>query len=393
MTAARRVLLAALSAALLWAAQPALGAEVGILPENPLAGRALFASKRCIRCHSIQGVGGRTGPDLGEVALGSFNAITSSLWNHFPRMIEAFAKERLQWPRLSAEEAQSLVTFLYFLNYLDKAASPALGERIFQEKNCIRCHSVGGKGGEIGPALDPYQTKYAAPFITAALWNNGPKMMQTMQKEKVPRPQFQERDVMDILAFIRARGLSKATKRNYLRPANPVNGQALFQSKNCVRCHAVQGQGGKIGPDLARSNLKGSLSSILAVMWNHGSNMWPRMSRERIPFPEFSPEEMSDLLAYLYFLQFQEPTGNAGVGARVFGDKRCKGCHVPEKSYERAIAPNLAQAGLDSPFKIIAEMWNHAPKIAAKMKENNIRWPIVDKEEMRNLIAYLMSLE
>jgi cytochrome c2 len=306
-------------------------------------------------------------------------------------MIEAFASERLEWPRLSEEEAQSLVTFLYFLNYLDKAANAEVGERIFSEKNCIRCHSVGGKGGEVGPELDPYQTQYAAPFITASLWNNGPQMLQVMEREKIPRPQFQERDVMDILAFIRTRGLSEETTRQYLPPANPVNGETLFTEKSCIRCHAVRGEGGKIGPDLALRNLKGSLSHMLSVMWNHGSNMWPRMQKERIPFPEFQPGEMSDLLAYLYFLQFQEPPGAAAVGGLVFAEKRCKSCHVPAKSYERAIGPNLAEAGLDSPFKIIAEMWNHAPKIAAKMKEGNIRWPILDKEEMRNLIAFLLS--
>src|SRR3989338_1304378 len=106
MNAMCRVLIAGLCVTLLGAALPAFGAEVSFLPENPLAGRALFTSKRCIRCHSIQGVGGRTGPDLGEVALGSFNAISSSLWNHFPRMVEAFRKERLQWPKPSEGGAQ-----------------------------------------------------------------------------------------------------------------------------------------------------------------------------------------------------------------------------------------------------------------------------------------------
>ena len=45
-----------------------------------------FTQKLCIRCHSIQGVGGTTGPDLGEIWLGSFMDIASKLWNHFPRM-------------------------------------------------------------------------------------------------------------------------------------------------------------------------------------------------------------------------------------------------------------------------------------------------------------------
>ena len=33
-------------------------------------------------------------------------------------------------------------------------------------------------------------------------------------------------------------------------PEDPSRGGQLFVSKGCVKCHAVQGQGGKVGPDL-----------------------------------------------------------------------------------------------------------------------------------------------
>lgn len=369
------------------------------LPENPLNGRVLFSSKLCIRCHSIQGIGGKAGPDLGEVPLGSMTTIMGSLWSHFPRMIETFDEEGLRWPHLTAEESQSLFTFIYFLDFFDRASNPALGERLFLEKSCIRCHSVGGKGGDEGPDLDTFQVNNAAPFITAALWNSGPDMMKTMQKEKIPRPGFQERDVIDILAFIRIRGLSSETTRKYLPPPNPLQGRKVFEEKSCVRCHAIWGNGGykgtkgNGGPDLAKGNLKGSWSHMISQMWNHGADMWPRMVKEGIAFPEFSPEEMSDLISYLYFIQFQGPKGSSDRGAEVFAEKRCKLCHMPEKSYEKAVGPDLAKSGLDSPFRIVAEMWNHAPDILEKMKEKEIRWPTLEKDEMRDLIAFILSLK
>lgn len=362
------------------------------LPENPQAGWNMFTAKHCIRCHSVQGVGGRTGPDLGDIWLGSFVEIASSLWNHFPRMKEAFQEEKLDWPTLTEEEGKNLITFIYFLNYFDKTANAEIGEKLFHEKNCSRCHSVGGKGGDIGPNLDGFQNKYAAPYITAQLWNKGPKMMRVMRENRVPRPIFQERDVIDILAFIREKGFDPRAQRRYLPLANPAKGKALFQRKNCGKCHSVRGQGGTIGPDLAKKHLKGSLSQILSQMWNHGANMWPRMTREGVKFPRFSAQEMSNLISYLYFLDFAGEPGSAQRGKQVFADKECALCHLPDEPGGDTIGPDLGKAGLDNSFKVLTEMWNHAPAIEEMMKEENIRWPILKTNEMRDLIAYILSV-
>lgn len=366
--------------------------EDEFLPRNPLEGRQLFTEKLCSRCHSIQGMGGKTAPDLGEIWLGSFMDIASKLWNHFPRMNEAFRTKKLQRPTLTAAETKKLITFIYFLNYFDRGANAEIGERLFQEKSCIRCHSVGGKGGDIGPSLDVYQGRYAAPFITASLWDHGPEMMNAMLEENIPRPIFRERDVMDILAFIRANGLFDQARRNYLPPGDPVHGKILFGRKGCRRCHSINGEGGAIGPDLAERGLKGSVSHILSQMWNHGSTMWPRMAREGIPFPQFTPNEMSDLMTYLYFIEFKDPAGANARGEQVFTDKLCASCHRPAAPDAKAIGPNLAKVGLNSPFKILAEMWNHSPAIEARMKQEQIRWPILDRNQMRDLMEYILFL-
>jgi len=361
-------------------------------PARPLQGQESFIQKLCIQCHSIQGVGGKTGPDLGEIWLGSFMDITSKLWNHFPRMNEAFRKAKLPRPSLSADEAQQLITFLYFLNYFDKTASAEIGEKLFREKNCIRCHAVGGKGGDVGPALDAYQGRYAAPFITAALWNKGPKMMRTMLAKNVPRPSFEERDVVDILAFIRVKGLYEHTTRQYVPPGDPGRGQELFRDKKCMHCHSIAGQGGTLAPDLTKRSLKGRLSHILSHLWNHGSKMWPLMEKEGIKFPQFTPMEMSDLMTFLYFLEFQDPPGSVDRGKAIFAEKRCALCHLPAAAGAPTIGPNLARVGLDSRAKIVAEMWNHSPAIEARMGEGRIRWPLFNKKEMGDLIEYILSL-
>ena len=369
------------------------GGQEMFLPEDPLSGQQLFIEKQCIRCHSVQGVGGHTGPDLGGIQLGDFSSIGAGLWNHFPKMREHFVKAKLTWPELDGDEAQELFTFIYFLNFFDKLGNPEMGARIFLEKGCIRCHSVGGQGGDIGPELDEYQLRYAAPYITAALWNKGPEMMASMKKHGIPRPLFQKGDVGDILAFIRQAGWGKETTREYLPLGNPENGYQLFQEKRCPACHAIRGEGGTVGPDLGKIPLKESLSMILSRMWNHGADMWPAMKKEGIRFPEFEPEEMSDLITFLYFLNFWGTEGSAEKGREVFSRKRCQGCHESADPNVEPVGPDLAEAGLDSPFRIIAEMWNHAPKIEEVMKRENIRWPLLEPGEMNDLAAYLMSME
>ncbi len=56
-------------------------------------------------------------------------------------------------------------------------------------------------------------------------------------------------------------------------------------------------------------------------------------------------------------------------------------CHQPERPEVKTIGPNLAKMGLDTPFKILAQMWNHAPAIERRMKLGNIRWPLFAKHQ------------
>jgi hypothetical protein len=48
--------------------------------------------------------------------------------------------------------------------------------------------------------------------------------------------------------------------------------------------------------------------------------------------------------------------------------------------------------GLEQSINIVAEMWNHAPGIEERMKQGQIRWPLLDKDEMRDLVQYILSL-
>ncbi|MBF8254439.1 MAG: cytochrome c, class I, partial [Deltaproteobacteria bacterium] len=157
-----RLALLALAFVISFAGQDAslLGAEPSasyLLPGNPLDGSRLFSEKGCLGCHSVYGVGGVAGPELGQGILKRpLLDIAGVMWNHSPGMVHLFQEMRTALPQFKPAEMASLLSFLYYLGSLDPPGDAAAGARLFREKQCQTCHSLGGKGGKHGPKLDSY---------------------------------------------------------------------------------------------------------------------------------------------------------------------------------------------------------------------------------------------
>lgn len=360
-----------------------------LLPGDPLEGSRLFTGKGCIRCHAVHGVGGARGPDLGRRVLNRpLLEIAGDMWNHSPAMEHVFQEKRVPRPRFEPGEMASLLSFLYYLGSLDPPGDATVGARLFSQKGCETCHSLGGKGGSVGPHLDKY-SRYASPlFLTASLWDRGRRMAQAMEQRNIPRPTFEGTDIADLLAYIRSAG--GGTERVYMPPGKPKTGEALFTKKHCVECHSVRGHGGTVGPDLGLV-LKGSLMRIAGAMWNHGPKMWTKMAERGIEVPALSTEEMSDLISYLYYFQFIDAPGDARRGLTVYREKRCGACHSLRGVGEK-VGPDLATVEkLDTPLEIITGMWNHAATMQEVMVGANVAWPVLGGGEMADLIAYLLQ--
>ena len=80
---------------------------------------------------------------------------------------------------------------------------------------------------------------------------------------------------------------------------DPAAGARVFDSAGCVKCHAINGVGGKVGPDLAKSARSRSFYDLASAVWNHVPRMTSRMEQMGIARVKLSSQQAGDVVAYL----------------------------------------------------------------------------------------------
>ena len=175
-------------------------------PGSPRRGRELFASKRCIGCHAIAGVGGKGGPDLGtrpQELVGSVSSIAALMWNHSQAMTAEFARRGVPRVTFSGGEMADIIAYLYFVNYANVRGRPEHGGVLFVDK-CSPCHSLGG-GRQVGPDLQTASGLNDPIAIMSAMWNHASAMEQELRKHGFPWPRLEPGDAADLTAFLLTR--------------------------------------------------------------------------------------------------------------------------------------------------------------------------------------------
>ena len=361
--------------------------------QDPLAGSRVFGAKGCVKCHSVNGVGGKVGPDLGRIPRArSFYDLATAMWNHLPRMAERMRQLEIARPQLDAWETADLIAFLFTLDYFDPPGNAAAGRRLFTEKKCVVCHQVAGVGGVVGPNLDFLQ-QFGSPILIAAeMWNHGPAMAEAMRARKIERPIFKDSELRDLIAYLKSASRTLTDEPLYVLPGNADEGRRLFSEKGCIECHSVRGQGGRVGPDLAERELHRSLTQFAAAMWNKAPKMMEAMKARGISVPHLQAREMADLVAYLYSVQYFARPGDPQKGREALSGKGCLGCHSLSGQGGRT-AGDLARAkGLDSPTAVISALWNHSFIGEVRTERRRVSWPQFRPEEMADLVSFLEGL-
>ncbi len=197
-----------------------------------------------------------------------------------------------------------------------------------------------------------------------------------------------------LAALVSASALSRQQKESttYAVWGNPEAGRRVYAEKGCGRCHAINGVGPSIGPDLGRNpKQQETITQMAGILWNHAPTMQRVAEEQGIRWVPFRDSEMRDLIAYLTFLHILDQPGDPQRGRTLFYEKHCNTCHALGGRGGR-IGPDLTRGqSYGSPILWAQVMWQHAAEMETKMKEMGLPWPKFQGNEMVDLIAFIQS--
>jgi mono/diheme cytochrome c family protein len=172
---------------------------------NAERGWSVFQS-RCMHCHSVNGKGGSSAPELGPqnelpLTTAQFAAV---FWNHAPEMLRQSKDSGTPAPVFQGQEMTDLLTFLASLRYFEPTGTATAGAKVFADRGCAACHGSMAEGTPAGPALKAGGAPYTAVSFTAALWQHGPKMVDRTWEMGIPWPTLKATDIGDLVSFLNA---------------------------------------------------------------------------------------------------------------------------------------------------------------------------------------------
>jgi len=294
--------------------------------DNPAApelarGAQVFEGSGCRGCHKLDGVGGSIGPELDKVG-----ARRSPEWlkAHFLAPATVTAGSGMPPQKFSGPDLEAITLFMLgqtgetvpgFYASMKVIPSASEGRRLFQQKGCIGCHSVGGQGGKIGPALDDVGLRRSPEWMVQHF-----RDPQTVSPGTVmPRFGFTEaeaRALTEFLLHLRDQKMA-LTLPSLMSPVE--RGREVFRTYGCVGCHGPEGKGGVPNPNaktaeqvpaliyVADGYTRGELKKLVV----NGQREITPLDPKRPPPPLYMPAwgatikeaEIDDLVEYLFSLK------------------------------------------------------------------------------------------
>lgn len=172
---------------------------------------------------------------------------------------------------------------------------------------------------------------------------------------------------------------------------NPFRGRELFQQKGCSGCHSVWGHGGSLGPEITVAVSGKTWDELVGDFWNHTPRMIEEVGRRGHAWPTLAPQEMADILGYLYYLRLFDEPGDPERGADTFARLQCAGCHTLGGRGERVGGALDRFGAYPSPAPLAQAMWNAGPRMQQEQLRVGRPIPQFTGHEMADLQAYVRA--
>jgi mono/diheme cytochrome c family protein len=176
--------------------------------------------------------------------------------------------------------------------------------------------------------------------------------------------------------------------------ADSARGAQVFESQGCGNCHALNGVGPAIGPDLGRLADQGfTPASFAATVWNHAPAMWTEMKLRSVPRVAMDEQQAADLFAFFYSLRFFEEPGDAARGKALFTTLKCAECHGLTAAKLADAKPVNQWTVPGDPLALVETMWNHSGTMRAEMARQKITLPQLTGQQLADLLVYVRSAQ
>jgi mono/diheme cytochrome c family protein len=350
---------------------PALGAAIASAdrepPGDPAVGKKIFSEARCISCHTVDGKGHGTAPELSKIA----TSATRGWLLAFVRDPHAF-NPRTRMPQYGFSESESRDVVAYLEDELRDFDAPKdvlvplrvnqslaeKGEKTFRARGCFSCHGSEGVtvAERFGPDLNGVGDKKASSLDfgrrddlprTTPAWL-GAKLAHPRsfaQGLKMPTFDFSPEDVRAVVTALLAIGAQPVPESYRVAERSPAavipGGDVgrLVDRYRCLSCHRI----GELGGDISTAPLTYEGSKVRRdwlVDYLLVSYSLRPIIEERMPIFRMSRAD-AELLAGAITSFYVDPRiaqdpfagrpagdADAGEGQRLYTSLGCRACHI-----------------------------------------------------------------
>lgn len=219
------------------------------------------------------------------------------------------------------------------------------GRQLISQAGCVACHEIPGfqKPEQIGPDLTGIGSKVNPYWLYRWLHKPG----QYLPRTWMPNPLLNEQEARVLTTYLLAHK-DPALERSSVPIQSPEvddqtveNGRRLYSEARCISCHAQNGRGGTIGPEMTKVASKLTHRWLLSWLENPQRYL-PKTRMPQFSFPEKDVRAVAAYIESQFVDEELDPEEAAALeaslprpseevlrqGETLFHKHGCAGCHT-----------------------------------------------------------------